>query len=294
MKISERPVLPYPEIKAELFPLLDAAEQAIHVDERPRLVALHAAMPTVLKMAVRSARETWNVIDLVASKRGFEAGARWESAVALPPMVRTFVDGACATTFLFEAPADRMVWYLKSTWREMNAKVTNLRTRHGAAPDWTQWLTNMQLEVDGWEPLAQITADEKRTPGSIKWWPNPGKMPALASDTARKARLQALHAAFYGDLSGAAHLSGTGALMQGGALQPEARKEMKEKYLSDQLMTGLSALFAWMSELVIEAAPALRPRMLALWEKLVPMWLESKDLFDDHYASRLGRSVGGA
>ncbi len=293
-------MLPTAAIKAALGTLLDSVVARIDGTERARLEQIHVALPAWLLGNVSVARETWKVIDLLTSKRGFDAGASYDSAVAFPALARTFADGVAAVTFVFEDPPARMRWFFASAWKEMSAKHERLSAMHGGSAagslqaEVDTWLKAIRAQADWWATFAQITDEEKtKRWGRNDWWPNPGAMAAQTQDAPRKARLVHLKETYYGDLSGASHLSGTGMIMQAAQMLGVEDEPIKERYFSMQALAALTLLLALLSEVIVEGTrhADLRKKVLGLWDLLRPVEDEASRLFDAHYKERLAMPV---
>lgn len=291
---TETTVLPVAEIKLALKSLFQEVREGIERD-RPRLEAVHKALPTWLQANRSAAQETWKVIDILTSKAGFDAGVTFDSAVALPALARTFADGIAAVTFSFEDPTPRMRWFFASTWKEMeqtNARMTASYCDVPAGPQRDEvdaWLGQIHQQAEWWAEFSAVTPAE-RTKRWTKndWWPNPGAMAALIRDIPRKERLGYLREHYYGELSGASHLSGTGMIMQAAPMQAGEDEPIKERYFSMQAIKALTLLLGFLSELVLEGTDgAAKPRLRALWSMLTLGDRDAARFYERHYAGRV-------
>jgi hypothetical protein len=287
------PALPYwTEVRGPLFEILATIRNRIDRDLRAELEARANGICTWLLTHVRVVQETWELIEEVAAlaKQG---SLSLRKSVTIPPLARVPVDSVFSTTFVLENPGERLPWFWKSTWREIAEEHDELAAEYGNDPAWKAWLDHLAVQRDSWRDLlakqsTPLTAIELADPTKVKYWPNPGKMPRLCTDPERARTLDYLNVRFYGNLSGASHLSGTGILAQGGILLDDDDIDFKKKYFSDQVLTALTAMFALVTTLVldVERTPALARRVQGLWETK-NLWAIATETYDRCFRSRL-------
>lgn len=287
------PVLPYwTKVRGPLFEILATILNVVDRDLRPELEARAKGTTTWLLTHVRVAQETFEAVERLATQAKAQS-VRLQAAVTVPPLARVIVDSLFSVTFVFENPAERLPWFWKSTWREIHNELEELTADHGTDPVWQPSLTLLATERDAWRDLlaahgTPLTAAQLANPRGIDYWPNPGKMPSLSRDPVRKASLDYLRLKFYGGLSAASHLSGTGILAQGGAFLRDMPDDTHRKYFSDQVLYAMTGLFALVSEIAIEVIrdPALARRVLGLWQT-ENLWGTATETYDRCFKARL-------
>jgi hypothetical protein len=145
---------------------------------------------------------------------------------------------------------------------------------HGQDPEFSDWLKGRSALNDMLRAQAQITDAEAADPKTIKWWPNPGRMPKLASGE-RATFLGYLNDWFYKELSGETHLSVPGLAKRAGALlgpdTPE-RDALLDKSRSDSVFTTMTLVLAHMSELESEFGWGFAPPLRNVWQTLIAYW----------------------
>ena len=267
------PVLPYwTKVRDPLFEIIATIKNLVDRDLRKELEARAKGMRIWLLTHVRVAEQVQELVEGVAGLVKTKT-MRLQVGVTLPPLARVVFDSVCSLMFVFENPGERLSWFWKSTWREIVQDCKELTADYGNDPIWQPWIAGLVKERDAWVAhLAQqgtpLTAAELADETEVDYWPNPGGMARRTLDADRRERLRYISLKYYGDLSGAAHLSGTGLLAQGGMFVSSVTEDAKKKYVSDQILKALTGLFALVSECAIDVIrdPALARRVVGLWQ----------------------------
>lgn len=293
IEFTSYPVIAYwKDVRGPLFEVLATIENRIDRDLRPDLEARATGLTTWLLTHVRVARRTWELIEELASlaKQG---SISLETAISIPPLARVIVESVFSTTYVLENPTERLPWFWKATWRDIVDQHQELAGDYGEDPAWADWLGAIAAQRDGWRDFltqqgTPLTTVELADPTKVKRWPNPGRFAKLCDDAGRKATLTYFNVRFYGALSAASHLSGTGMLAQGGVLLDDDNGT-NQKYFSDQVLTALTALFslATLLTLDIERTPALARRVRSLWQT-PNLWAVALETYERCFHTRLG------
>ncbi|GEM_PF-4523889 len=267
------PSLPYwTSVRTPLFEVLKTLENRIQRDLYKELLARSGGAPIWLLTNIRVARATWEVIEALAKERkamslGLEIGA------SVPPLARVLCEAFFSIIFTFEDLAKRLPWFWKAAWRGMCESYGEYQRDYGADPIWTDWLSGYARERDAWrDTLAAtgmpLTSAELADPSEINYWPNPGGMKKKTVDPQRKKVIAHFQSRYYGPLSAASHLSGLGILAQNAAVDDDKNVDLQRKYFSDQVMTGLTLLFAFVSQACLDVVPdpSLAQRIVKLWQ----------------------------
>lgn len=287
------PVLPYwTKVREPLFDIIATIKNRTDRDLREELEARAKGARIWLLTHVRVAEQIHLLVEQVHGLVK-EKAVKLEVSVTLPPLVRVLFDSVCSIMFVFENPTERLPWFWKSTWREIVEDIKELKADYGNDPLWTSWIARLENERDQWRTLLDtqgtpLSAAELADETQVRYWPNPGKMAEKTRDAERKKRLRYLSLKYYGDLSGASHLSGTGLLSQGGVFLKSSTDDANRKYLSDQILKGVTGLFSLVSECAIDAIrdPALARRVVSLW-KTENLWLSGLETYQRCFEERL-------
>ena len=276
----------YAAIRTTLSEVPTAIANRIDREKRAEVTALHPGLPAILRLTVRVAEVTWNSIVFLCGDADL-AARRDEFSISVPPLARTILNSLFSIVFLFDQPTQNTRHYFASGWRELEALQGRLTARYGSDPGWSDWLKAHGQQVAGFEADAAITTAEKAAPAGIKWWPNPGKMPAAIKDTERRAFLEHMNDWYYRNLSGDSHLSFPGLLRRGGHLSDmgDANQRVKTlwRYRSQVVLTGLTVFMAFLSEVVGQLQLEHEgQRLSAAWGHL-GKWPEADDLHRIRY-----------
>lgn len=290
---SSYPVLPYwTKVRGPLFEVLATIQNRVDRDLRADLDARANGACTWLLTHVRVAQQTQELVEEITGLVKAKA-LKLQVGVNLPPLVRTVFDSVCSVMFVFENPNQRLPWFWKSTWREIVEEHEELTADYGGDATWKPFIDRLGKERDAWSKLLDehgtpLTAVERADHTKVPYWPNPGKMASKSQEAARKERLKYISLKYYGTLSGASHLSGTGLLAQGGVFVRDATEDGNKKYLSDQILKGLDGLFSLVSEIAVEVIrdPTLARRVIGLWQS-PNLWRNATETYDRCFKSRL-------
>jgi hypothetical protein len=282
----------YRPIKRALDEIADAIVNRLEREHRSEISGYHKQLPTILKLTLRVTKVTWESIRFLCAQHPIVHARREEFAISVPPLARTMLDSLLTVLYIFDRPSENARWYVASGWRELSEHHALLVGKHGADPEWAEWLTKHAEMVSGWESDAAISPTEKADPKRIKYWPNPGRMAQPQSglalkDQVRLAFAQYLNDWFYRHLSGASHLSLSGLASRGGLLADagdrEERARMMTRYHSRVILTALSLYVAFLSELAgqfkldFESA-----RLRSIWKHILE-WPEANELHKERY-----------
>lgn len=280
------PMLPYwTRVRTPLFEILKTLENRIDRDLRAELLARCGGTPIWLLTNIRVARVTWEVIEALARDRkdlalGLEIGA------SIPPLARVLCEAFFTIVFTFEDLSARLPWFWKATWRGMTERLADYQRSYGNDPTWTEWLADYEREVDAWRDTLvatgmALTPVELTDPSEIAYWPNPGGMKRASQDPERKGVIGYFQARYYGRLSAASHLSGTGLLAQNSAVDDDRNENIQRKYFSDQVLTGLTLLFGFVTQVCLDVVrdPHLAKRIVGLWQT-PNLWPAATEAYD--------------
>ena len=260
------------QVRDPLFEVLTTLENRIKRDLRGELIARCGGTPIWLLTNIRVARATWEVIAALAHDRktltlGLEIGA------TIPPLARVLCEALFVVAFTFEDLSTRLPWFWKATWRGMCETYAEYQRSYGNDPLWKEWLDGYARERDAWRDMLTsvgmaLTTDELADPTEIPYWPSPGAMKRATTNSTRKALIAYFQSRYYGSLSAASHLSGLGIVAQNSAVDDDGNVEVQRKYFSDQVLTGMTLLFAFTSQVCLDVVrdPALARRIIALWQ----------------------------
>jgi hypothetical protein len=279
------------DVRGPLFEILATLTNRVDRDLRADLETRAQGFTTWLVTHIRGAQQIWEVIEELAA-RVKQRSMKLEAAVTIPPLARGIVESVFSIAFVAENPVERLPAFWKSTWREIAEQYQNLAADYGSDPAWTEWLGNLAAQRDSWRDLlasmgSPLTEAELADIKRVKFWPNPGSMSRQCTDPTRQQALLYFNVRFYGELSGASHLSGRGMLAQGGILL-DTDEELNRKYFSDQVMIALTALFSLVTLLTIEVerTPALARRVQRLWQTS-NLWTVALETYERCFKARL-------
>jgi hypothetical protein len=193
---------------------------------------------------------------------------------------------------LFDDLPKRTLQFYKGGWRENWEEYQRSLGRHQNNKDWAEWLTGFGKYLE--EAAAQygVTAADKTNPGTIPYWPIPGRMLKDKSLSPERASLMAyLNDWFYKSLSSQSHASLPGLVMRAVALlpsdDPERRQWHFEKQRSDQILVTCLLCLAFVSEIEIEFRFGLVKRTQYIWRILVEHFGMARELYIPWYEDRL-------
>ena len=232
-------------------------------DKRSELLARSGGMCAFLLGNIRVAWRTYQVIQALAKEHD-KIGLGLEVAVAIPPLARVILESMFSVMYVFEDPAGRLPDFWKKAWAAVAERHEQAVTDHGNDPRWADAIRFVAEQRAGWEQdlAAQgtpLTAEQLASPSTVRW-PNPGKMPRKCADPWRSDVLAYLDARYYGQLSIASHLSGTGILLQAGHLQTGASEHNQRRYISQQFAIAFTMM---MSLVAVYAIDVIRERDFA-------------------------------
>jgi len=289
---EETYVIDYNPIKRPLEEIAIAVANRLERERHAEMSTYHAALPTTVKLTIRVTTLTWDSVRFLCAQHPVVHSRREEFAISVPPLARTILDSLLTLLYIFDRPADNARWYVASGWRELSERHVLLVQKHGADPDWTEWLKGHAAMVTGWESDALLSPGEKANPKLVKYWPTPGKMvgqnPEVAmKDPARLAFGRYLNDWFYRHLSGESHLSLSGLASRGGLLvdggDRDERARVMTRYHSHVIFTTLSVYVAFLSELAGQFKLELESaRLRAVWNH-IRQWPEAMELCKERY-----------
>src|SRR5207249_1718878 len=141
---------------------------------------------------------------------------KWEYTLILPPLNRTILDSVFSVVFMLEDVGARSRWYHESGFREAREELDRYRKQYGGTPEWEPWLRRYEdmLRHGGNQFGITLTSLSQK----VRWWPNPGKMPSMASNAGTRDFLLYLNDWFYREMSSQTHLSFAGVMKLGGLI----------------------------------------------------------------------------
>lgn len=289
---EETYTIDYGPIKRPLDEIAIAIGNRLDRERYRELSGYHSALPSTVKLIIRVTALTWDSVRFLCAQHPIIHSRRQEFAISVPPLARTILDALLTTIFVFDRPSENVRWYVASGWRELSEQHALLVEKHGANPEWTEWLNRHAAIVAGWESDANLSPAEKANPKLVKYWPNPGKMvgrqPDFAiKDPVRLAFGRYLNDWFYKHLSGDSHLSLSGLANRGGLLadggDPGERARVLTLYHSHAVFTTMSLYVAFLSELAGQFKLELESsRLTAVW-KHIRRWPEAAELCKERY-----------
>jgi len=239
------------------------------------LQGTHAGLPTLLTHVARVAGVTWEAIEVLALTKRHGELLPSRLSVAIAPLERTLLDALMTVVFIVEEPNERIEWYYRSGWREAAEVHALFVAEFRQNPVWVPWLAEHQAWVDSHNSDFAITDEERADPklatkrwGKPGYWPNPGKMKAIASGPSGEF-LRLLHAWLYGQLSGDSHLSYMGLVRRGGVLQTQHDGSTRDQFRASMTLSAMAIHLALLSEIIAAAAlPYEAKRAIRIWDEL--------------------------
>ncbi len=214
---------------------------------------------------------------------------RAEFALSVPPLARTLADSLFTVVFLFDDLVAKLQWYWAAGWRQLYEHHQTALARYGTDPRWKDWLAQRAAMVQTVPAQWGVDPAAVADPSTIRWWPNPGKMPKGLNGE-RKDFLTYLNDWFYKHLSGDSHLSAIG-LARGHFLLDEkddGRDEQLSLYRSTMFSTTVTLLLALISELECELRlGGLATRAQYVWTLIGDIFPPALELYDMRYRDRL-------
>jgi hypothetical protein len=286
----------YEPLRVPIEEIPSALVNRIARERGQALAGVHPALPEFLEVSLRISDVTWRTIKSLCADKVLADEQRLQFAISVPPLARTLLDSLFTIIYLFDEPAGNTRRFLASGWRELLDIDARLRGRHGQDPEWDAWLGGLAGDISRLERHAAITADERKKPKLVSWWPNPGKMGSTTSDVRAKEATRASFLAylndwFYKHLSGDSHLSFTGLARRGGRLlDPENLERTKASltlYRSEVVFDSLTIFMALLSEISGQLKLDHEAERLRLAWSYLSKWPSAHDLYEQRYRTWL-------
>lgn len=232
---------------------------------------------------------------LCADKRLKQHDWKWRYVLVLPTLNRTILDSVFSVVFMLEDLPGRSQWFHESGWREVRREVDEQRKEYGSDPEWSEWLDKMEKMLQEAVKLFNIPPDKVANPASIKWWPNPGKMPSYGVSPPLppdRQFMKYLNDWFYREMSSHSHLS-FHAMMKTGYLalfdlyDADTRESIRQRgfpfFRAQQVIRTVTLLLALLSEVEKYFNFGLAPELLDLWDFITRVQPEAKEIYDKRY-----------
>jgi hypothetical protein len=289
--LPEFPRLPWKSFGSELVTVLEATTNKLDREWPSRWDKLGGAN-AVLELMSRSVGSTFHTI-LVLSSDDPVYPIRPEDALSVPPLARSMLDALFAVVYLFDDLPRRTEQYQKGGWREKWEAYERHVATYGNDESSADWLADSKEFLETGAEFYGISQAERADLKRLPHWPIPSQMIRDESlDTCRRERLKYLNDWFYKHLSSETHLSAPGLMLRAAALLPLASREPnRDAYLakqrSDQVLTASLIALAFASEIEIECAFGLTPRLLYIWTILASHFDMARELYEPWYKDRL-------
>jgi hypothetical protein len=281
------------KVQSKLDRLLLALGNKLEREQLPPAIVAPAPARAFLLVHVQLARSTFRAICYVcADKRLKEYDWRWEHTLILPPLNRTILDSVFSVVFMLEDVGSRWRWYHESGFREASEELDRYKEQYGGMPEWEPWLQRYaEMLMRGRTQFGiTLTASTSKKP---KWWPNPGKMPNMASRAETRDFLLYLNDWFYREMSSQTHLSFAGVMKLGGLIvsgnlggekREEAESVQFPAFRAHQVTRTVTLLLCLTSEIERYFGFGLQERLLELWLIVIESVPEAKEVFDKRYS----------
>ena len=245
-------------------------------------------------MWLQAAYNSFETLAFVCANDTQDPQRRLEYVLSMPALARVVLEALFNTILLLDDLPSNVRWFHRSHWRETVEQRYKLLQRHAKDSNWTEMIAGLERVRDAIADQCALRRGDLVSHKTLvpKYWPAPSKMSEVARALDRKRLLDFLDDRFYGELSAAAHLKGSGLTF---SIVPfvmdesdERRSEGIELLRAKYFIFTATFLTAILSELEIAFGIGIASDLRKVWD-LLPTWRpeEAGELYEQHYRSRL-------